>query len=1083
MQLILQVVSGSAEDLERVDASRLIIWISEGQSVTVGRSDKRADFAVFQDARMSSSHFLVTCASDGCNIRDMGSTNGTVVNGSPIQQSVLRNGDVILAGETVFNVRIEGEKQEFEAKRTHSPVESIQLESAGVGGDEAEAGSENTDQPNSAAFDSVPIGRTESQEATIPTSEIAVHAAIKIQSGPFSRSEAVNLTRLIHWVRPGETLSFGRTKDRSDVAIRQDERLTSLHFEIECDGRVCLLRDMGSRNGTFLNDIRIEEAELENGDTIRAGTTSFVVRLVECEPTGRPLGNDHRFDSSHEFSAHSPSRPKSQSVEEVAFVEKVEEKTTEPMRVVLMLADAVSVGESRVMSWFGAGQSITVGRAADKAEMAIGEDQLMSGAHFEVSCDGHRCRLRDLGSRNGTYVNGQPVSEVVVSNGDKILAGRTKFTVNIVGGTMAEQTLDFDTGPLTIAETEKDTAITIPDIDAILAGVQTTPLPQPQSAKDTQELIDSYLPSANVVQERIAKGQVIDGSVLSKLDLKGVDLRDARITNCTLIEVDFEGAVLRSVDFHDSVFVRVNFSNADLTGANLNGTSWSETKACRAKLHKADLSNSTMISGQAPVSSDDEVEITFTDAKVPASVVPEIMEAGVHGFAWRPNDFTGADLRTCQIQDAFWDHARVGDAKFVNAKFANSRFSCCDFSGSAFKRTRLDYVEFEDCVLKNVDLSTSYLKGVHFKKMDLSEHPILPRVLTECGFSDCTITGRDLSFCNLRDADLTRVDLTKVKLIDAQLRGANLQECDLTGVRLVGVDLTGANFTGARLVGADLTDSNLTGADLSGADMKAARLSRALLKNTKLRKTNLDGAALVDAMLDHAELLEASLAGADMRGAKLEAVDLSKVDFTTIDLGNTSFLFCLLKETSFKGMDLTKCSLRGCNIGEGDLSGASLEKVDCRQANFEKANLTGTNFQVADCDSAKFMKCNAADADFSDANLFGANFEDAVATRAKLTNAKLEKARLVQADFTDAIFCRAQLPFADLSKAILTNADFENANLTQANLHLTEATGTRWLGTKKRAARGTDKDRAAAESWQPPQPKEKILPMTPATRT
>ena len=35
MQLILQVVSGATQDFDRIDASRLIIWISEGRVIGI----------------------------------------------------------------------------------------------------------------------------------------------------------------------------------------------------------------------------------------------------------------------------------------------------------------------------------------------------------------------------------------------------------------------------------------------------------------------------------------------------------------------------------------------------------------------------------------------------------------------------------------------------------------------------------------------------------------------------------------------------------------------------------------------------------------------------------------------------------------------------------------------------------------------------------------------------------------------------------------------------------------------------------------------------------------------------------------
>jgi transcriptional regulator with GAF, ATPase, and Fis domain len=68
----------------------------------------------------------------------------------------------------------------------------------------------------------------------------------------------------------------------------------------------------------------------------------------------------------------------------------------------------------------------------DAAETAIGRDvrnhlnipdHLMSRRHCVVELSSAGCTLRDLGSANGTYVNGMPVRERTLSHGDRIRVG------------------------------------------------------------------------------------------------------------------------------------------------------------------------------------------------------------------------------------------------------------------------------------------------------------------------------------------------------------------------------------------------------------------------------------------------------------------------------------------------------------------------------------------------------------------------------------------------------------------------------------------------------------------------------------
>jgi len=76
------------------------------------------------------------------------------------------------------------------------------------------------------------------------------------------------------------------------------------------------------------------------------------------------------------------------------------------------------------------GAILRVGRTG-KSDYAIAEDPYLSGLHFSVECDGSQCRIRDLGSSNGTFVNGARVAEQVVRDGDSVVAGGSTFRVHV----------------------------------------------------------------------------------------------------------------------------------------------------------------------------------------------------------------------------------------------------------------------------------------------------------------------------------------------------------------------------------------------------------------------------------------------------------------------------------------------------------------------------------------------------------------------------------------------------------------------------------------------------------------------------
>jgi len=80
-------------------------------------------------------------------------------------------------------------------------------------------------------------------------------------------------------VEPGQALRVGRTT-RADLAILDDTHMSGVHFVVECDAKGCVLRDLNSRNKTFLNGEEVGTAALQHGDLILAGETTFLVEIV-----------------------------------------------------------------------------------------------------------------------------------------------------------------------------------------------------------------------------------------------------------------------------------------------------------------------------------------------------------------------------------------------------------------------------------------------------------------------------------------------------------------------------------------------------------------------------------------------------------------------------------------------------------------------------------------------------------------------------------------------------------------------------------------------------------------------------------
>jgi serine/threonine-protein kinase len=84
-----------------------------------------------------------------------------------------------------------------------------------------------------------------------------------------------------------------------------------------------------------------------------------------------------------------------------------------------------------------------IGRTAD-SHLYLPDDRFFSRHHCLLEISPPRCLLRDLGSTNGTFVNGRKVSEADLQNGDKIQGGETVLQVEVVSG---ETAADSQPGP------------------------------------------------------------------------------------------------------------------------------------------------------------------------------------------------------------------------------------------------------------------------------------------------------------------------------------------------------------------------------------------------------------------------------------------------------------------------------------------------------------------------------------------------------------------------------------------------------------------------------------------------------------
>jgi len=111
------------------------------------------------------------------------------------------------------------------------------------------------------------------------------------------------------------------------------------------------------------------------------------------------------------------------------------------MRVTLRVLEGPYCGREFT---FDHHDTFLIGRS-DNAHLYLPDDRFFSRHHCLLEIAPPRCFLRDLGSTNGTFVNGQKVSEVFLRNGDRIQGGQTVLEVQVASDPIETQVPDAPT--------------------------------------------------------------------------------------------------------------------------------------------------------------------------------------------------------------------------------------------------------------------------------------------------------------------------------------------------------------------------------------------------------------------------------------------------------------------------------------------------------------------------------------------------------------------------------------------------------------------------------------------------------------
>ncbi|MEW2555122.1 FHA domain-containing protein [Streptomyces zhihengii] len=248
---------------------------------------------------------------------------------------------------------------------------------------------------------------------------------------------------------PSRSYTLGRDP-QGDLVI-DDARVSWRHATISWGGRGWVIEDHGSTNGTYVQGQRVQQMELGAGSAVHLGNATDGPRLSLSAAAGAysaPAAAPQQAAAAQQgwqqpqAPAQQPHAPAPQQPHQ----SQQQGWQQQPPQVPHQQGAPRPQGASPVhgdrspttFHQFSLGRVMRIGRALEN-ELVVSDLQVSRlHAEFTATPDG-RFEIRDLGSHNGTYVNGQPIaksSTVLIGPNDIVGVGHSTF--RLVGDRLEE---------------------------------------------------------------------------------------------------------------------------------------------------------------------------------------------------------------------------------------------------------------------------------------------------------------------------------------------------------------------------------------------------------------------------------------------------------------------------------------------------------------------------------------------------------------------------------------------------------------------------------------------------------------------
>ncbi|MFI5974276.1 FHA domain-containing protein [Streptomyces sp. NPDC051452] len=255
---------------------------------------------------------------------------------------------------------------------------------------------------------------------------------------------------------PSRPYTLGR--DPQGDVVFDDARVSWRHATVSFNGRGWVIEDHGSTNGTFEQGRRIQQMEIGPGSSLHLGNATDGPRLnlsaaaapYAAQGAGAPAWAQQQAATQpppvhQQPAAQQPPQPGWQQAEQPrqapAFPQQAGPGDPYAQHTPGGDEGAQPAHGDRsptTFHQFSLGRVMRIGRALEN-ELVVSDLQVSRNhAEFHATPDG-RFEIRDLGSHNGTYVNGQPIAKggsALLGPSDIVGVGHSTF--RIVGDRLEE---------------------------------------------------------------------------------------------------------------------------------------------------------------------------------------------------------------------------------------------------------------------------------------------------------------------------------------------------------------------------------------------------------------------------------------------------------------------------------------------------------------------------------------------------------------------------------------------------------------------------------------------------------------------